>query len=102
MFPVAEMAATPEADTPMRSRSPELTNVKLPLVAEPRRDLTVLLTSSLTSVPAAKRISVVSAAVWVTAPPATISINPQQVRVVLAPSSPPNRSEEHTSELQSL
>src|SRR5437899_2959516 len=89
MFPVAEMVATPDADTPIRPKSPELTKVKLPLLAEPRRDLTVLLRSSLTSVPLAKRTSVVSAAVWVTAPPETISINPPPVRVALPPSSPP-------------
>src|SRR5437660_10802959 len=89
MFPAAEMTAAPEADTPIRSRLPELTKVKLPLLAEPRRDLTVLLRSSLTSVPVAKRKSVASAAVWVTAPPASISINPQHVRVIPAPSSPP-------------
>src|SRR2546427_4870544 len=89
IFPMAEMAATPEADTPNSSKLPELTKVKLPLLAEPSRDLTVLLRSSLTSVPVAKRKSVVSTAVWVTAPPASISINPQQVRVIPAPSRPP-------------
>src|SRR5437867_3016379 len=89
MFPVADMTAAPEAETPNSSKLPELTKVKLPLLAEPRRDLTVLLRSSLTSVPVAKRESVASAAVWVTAPPASISINPQHVRVIPAPSSPP-------------
>src|SRR2546428_3456491 len=77
MLPVADMTAAPEADTPRRPKSPELLKVKLPLLAEPRRDLTVLFRSSLTSVPVAKRKSVASAAVCVTAPPASISINPQ-------------------------
>src|SRR5436190_18040871 len=89
MFPTAEMVATPDADTPKMSKSPELTKVKLPLLAEPSRDLTLLVESSLTSVPLAKRTSVVSAAVWITAPPAIISIKPQQLRVIPAPSSPP-------------
>src|SRR2546426_6961978 len=37
MFPLAEMTAAPEAETPKRSRSPELMNLKLPLLAEPKR-----------------------------------------------------------------
>ena len=91
MFPVAEIEASLEAETPSSSRFPELLKVKLPLLAEPWRDLTVLVRSSLTSVPAATSESVVSAAVWawVTAPPATMSIKPQHVRVIPAPSSPP-------------
>src|SRR2546423_14872410 len=89
MFPLADRTAALEADTPKMSKLPELTKVKLPLLAEPRRDLTVLFRSSLTSVPLAKKKSVASAAAWVTAPPASISINPQHVRVIPAPSSPP-------------
>src|ERR1700704_893487 len=89
MLLVAEIEATREADTPNTPRSPELLKVKLPLLAEPWRNLTVLVRARLTSVPVAKRISVVSAAAWVTAPPASISINPQHVRVIPAPSSPP-------------
>src|SRR2546430_13542223 len=48
-----------EAETPSSSRFPELLKVKLPLPAEPWRDLTVLVRSSWTSVPAATSESVV-------------------------------------------
>ena len=62
MFPVAEIEAIPEADTPKRPKLPKLLKVKLPLLATPKTELTLLLKLRLTSVPAAERRSVVSGA----------------------------------------
>ena len=62
MFPAAEIEASLEAETPSSSRFPELLKVKLPLLAEPWRDLTVLVRARLTSVPVAERKSVLSGA----------------------------------------